>query len=146
MFTFDVSDITIKLYWRELFMAHAIVEYSANLEDKIDVQGLVDKVHDTCIKTGVFPLTGMRTRAARRDRYKIADGNMEACFIHLQVKLGPGREENVKQKAMEKIFETLTSYVEAIYATTPVALSIEIFELPAVLRINKHNLNNYITK
>ena len=127
-------------------MAHAIVEYSANLEDTINMQGLVDKVHDTCIKTGVFPLTGMRTRAARRDIYKIADGNLEACFIHLQLKLGPGREEAVKKKAMEEIFETLTSHVESLYATTPVALSIEIFELPAVLRINKHNLNNYITK
>ena len=47
-------------------MAHAIVEYSANLEEKIDLKGLVDEVHDACIKTGVFPLSGLRTSAGRR--------------------------------------------------------------------------------
>ena len=127
-------------------MAHAIVEYSANLEEKIDLKGLVDEVHDACIKTGVFPLSGMRTRAARREIYKIADGNLDACFVHLQLKLGPGREEAIKKKAMEEIFESLTLYVKSLYDTSPVALSIEIFELPTVLRINKHNLNNYIAK
>ena len=113
-------------------MAHAIVEYSANLEEKIDLKGLVDEVHDACIKTGVFPLSGMRTRAARRETYKIADGNLDACFVHLQLKLGPGREEAIKKKAMEEIFESLTLYVKSLYDTSPVALSIEIFELPPV--------------
>jgi 5-carboxymethyl-2-hydroxymuconate isomerase len=62
------------------------------------------------------------------------------------LKLGPGREETIKKKAMEEIFESLTLYVKSLYDTSPVALSIEIFELPPVLRINKHNLNNYIAK
>ena len=88
-------------------MAHAIIEYSANLEDKVDLANLVDQIHAACIKTGVFPLTGMRTRTARRDTYKIADGNQEACFIHLLLKIGPDRKEIVKKKAMEEIFESL---------------------------------------
>ena len=125
-------------------MAHAIIEYSSNLEDKVDLEGLVDQIHDACIETGVFPLTGMRTRTARRDTYKIADGNLEACFIHLQLKIGPGREDSIKKKAMEDIFEALSSYMKPLYDTAPVALSIEIFELPPVLRINKHNLKDYV--
>ena len=52
-------------------MAHAIVEYSANLEDKVDLDNLISTVHEACLNTGVFPLTGMRTRGARRDYYKI---------------------------------------------------------------------------
>jgi len=125
-------------------MAHAIIEYSSNLEDKVDLEGLVDQIHDACIETGVFPLTGMRTRTARRDTYKIADGNLEACFIHLQLKIGPGREDSIKKKAMEDIFGSLCSYVKPLYDTSPVALSIEILELPPVLRINKNNLKYYV--
>mgnify|MGYP001185555523 CR=1 FL=1 len=125
-------------------MAHAIIEYSSNLEDKVDLEHLVDQIHDACIKTGVFPLTGMRTRTARRDTYKIADGNLEACFIHLQLKIGPGREDSIKKKAMEDIFGSLCSYVKPLYDTSPVALSIEILELPPVLRINKNNLKDYV--
>ena len=94
-------------------MAHAIVEYSANLEEKIDLKGLVDEIHDACIKTGVFPLSGMRTRAARRETYKIADGNLDACFIHLQLKLGPGREEAIKKKSYGRNFR-ITNLVRKI--------------------------------
>ena len=126
-------------------MAHAIVEYSANLEDKIDVDVLIDIVHDACLASGVFPLTGMRTRGVRRDHYKIANGKIDACFIHLQLKLGPGREEDVKKKAMEDVFEALGAFVQPLMDTSPLALSIEIYELPAALRINKHNLNNYVS-
>ena len=125
-------------------MPHAIIEYSANLENHIDLEGLVDRIHGACIKTGVFPLTGMRTRAARRDNYKIADGNRQACFVHLILKIGPGRAEEINKKAMEDIFEALSSYMKPLYDTAPVALSIEIFELPRVLRINQHNLKDYV--
>ena len=126
-------------------MAHAIVEYSANLEDKVDLDNLISTVHEACLNTGVFPLTGMRTRGARRDYYKIANGKIDACFIHLQLKLGPGREEEVKKKAMEKVFEALRAFVQPLMDTSPLALSIEVFELPAVLRVNKHNLADYVS-
>ncbi len=126
-------------------MAHAIIEYSANLEEKIDLDGLIGAVHDACLTSGVFPLTGMRTRGARRDHYKIANGKLDAGFIHLQLKLGPGRDEEVKKKAMEDVFEALRDFVQPLMDTSPLALSIEIFELPAVLRINKHNLADYVS-
>ena len=127
-------------------MPHAIVEYSANLEEKLDLDGLIDAVHEACIGTGVFPLTGMRTRGARRDHYKISNGKIDACFIHLQLKLGPGREEDVKKQAMEHVFGALQDYVQPLMDKSPVALSIEIFELPPVLRINKHNLADYLSE
>ena len=113
-------------------MAHAIVEYSANLEEKIDLKGLVDEVHDACIKTGVFPLLGMRTRAARRETYKIADGNSDACFVHLQLKLGPGREEAIKKKAMEEIFESLTLYVKSLYDTSPGSVGNVVYDVRGI--------------
>ena len=67
-------------------MAHAIIEYTANLESQIDLDELVEIIHDACITSGVFPIQGMRTRTARRDKYKIADGNKDASFIHLLLK------------------------------------------------------------
>ena len=126
-------------------MAHAIIEYSANLETRINLNNLVNEIHEACINTGVFPITGMRTRAACRDNYKIGDGNPDACFIHLLLKIGPGRSENAKKKAMESVFDALSTFVEPLYNVSPLALSIEIFELPLVLRINKHNLRDYIS-
>ena len=70
-------------------MAHAIVEYSANLEDKVDLDNLISTVHEACLNTGVFPLTGMRTRGARRDYYKIANGKNRRMFHSSSIEARP---------------------------------------------------------
>ena len=47
-------------------MPHLNIEYSANLEEELDVQALVDRIHETALETGIFPLGGVRTRAEAR--------------------------------------------------------------------------------
>ena len=54
-------------------MPHLIVEYSANIEDQIALDALLDKLHTCAAGTGVFPLGGLRVRARRADAYRIAD-------------------------------------------------------------------------
>jgi len=125
-------------------MAHAIIEYSANMEAKIDLDGLIDCIHAACIETGVFPLSGMRTRAARRDYFKLADGNPDAGFFHLVLKIGPGREEEVKLNAMNHIFDAFHDFIKPVFETSPMLTSIEVFELPPELRINKNHIKEYL--
>ena len=56
-------------------MPHIIAEYSANLEDSLDVQALVDDLHEAAIASQVAELPGIRSRAARRAHFRVADGN-----------------------------------------------------------------------
>ena len=44
-------------------MPHLIVEYSANIEDQIALDALLDKLHTCALGTGVFPLD-VQQRAA----------------------------------------------------------------------------------
>ena len=44
-------------------MPHIVVEYSANLRERIGLHPLLERLHETAIATGVFPLGGTRTRA-----------------------------------------------------------------------------------
>ena len=74
----------------EEIMPHLIVEYSANLEPALDIATLVEALHEAALETGVFPIGGMRTRAARRDLYRIADGHADNAFIHVQARIGAG--------------------------------------------------------
>ena len=76
-------------------MPHFIVEYSANLESAADIKGLVAAVHKAAIQTGVFPLKGTRTRAARREVYEIADGHADNAFVHVTARIGRGRSVEV---------------------------------------------------
>ena len=57
-------------------MAHFIYEYSANLPSTLlDLQTLMAKMHATAARTGVFPQSGMRSRAFRCDEFYLADGD-----------------------------------------------------------------------
>lgn len=49
-------------------MPHVVVEYSANIRDRIDLPRLIETLHATAIATGVSPEGGTRTRAAERTR------------------------------------------------------------------------------
>ena len=54
-------------------MPHLIVEYSANIENEIALDELLDKLHARALETGVFPLGGLRVRAHRAEKFRIAD-------------------------------------------------------------------------
>ena len=61
-------------------MPHIIIEYSANLEERLGLDGLMDTLHAAALVTGVFPLGGLRVRAHRADRYRIATCRVTACL------------------------------------------------------------------
>ena len=125
-------------------MPHQIIEYSANLESQIDIQELVDFVHEVATGIDVFPLGGLRTRAARRDYYKIADGHPDNAFLHLTWKLGSGRPEEVRKAAGDLMFGKLCGFLEPVYAGSPLAISFEIQEIHPTLTYKKNNLREHM--
>ena len=56
-------------------MPHFILEYSANIKDELNLDGLFKALNETAMETGVFPLGGIRFRALRCDDYLIADAD-----------------------------------------------------------------------
>ena len=56
-------------------MPHFTIEYSANLDSRLDMAEVVEVVRKAAIETGIFPLGGIRVRAIKCEHYAIADGN-----------------------------------------------------------------------
>ena len=125
-------------------MPHIIIEYSDNLEKKIKLETLIEKVHATAIDTGVFPLAGLRVRAAKREHYKIADGHPDNGFIHIELKIGPGRDKKTKISALKQIFASVEAYLKPVHENGPLAMSAELNELDSELRVNQNNMHKYI--
>src|SRR5690554_6687868 len=100
-------------------MPHIVIEYSANLDGALDIQGLVDAVHEAALGAGVFPAGGARTRAARRTHYRVADGRPEAAFIHVTVRVGAGRDEATRRRAGQALFDTLCAQTQAVFDSRP---------------------------
>ncbi|MDX2205056.1 MAG: 5-carboxymethyl-2-hydroxymuconate Delta-isomerase [Hyphomicrobiaceae bacterium] len=127
-------------------MPHLIVEYSANLEAALDMGHVIGALHAAALETGVFPIGGVRVRAARRDLYKIADGHPDNAFIHVEARIGAGRAPEVRQKAAETIFARLKAATAEEFARRPLGLSLEIVEIDPVGTLKHNNLHEAVAR
>jgi 5-carboxymethyl-2-hydroxymuconate isomerase len=127
-------------------MPHQIIEYSANLESKMDVQALVDGLHQVAMDTDGLPVGGLRTRTARREQYQVADCDPDNAFVHVILKLGHGRPVEVRRAYGEKLFAALCELLEPVSSASPLAISFEIQQIDPELTWKKNNLREYMTK
>lgn len=125
-------------------MPHLIVEYSANLEGDLAMRAIVDAMHAAALETGVFPIGGLRVRAARRDLYRIADGHPDNAFIHVQARIGAGRPPEVRAKAAEIIFDRLKAVTADVFARRPLGLSLEVVEIDPIGSLKHNNLHEAV--
>ena len=126
-------------------MAHFILQYSGNLNATDEtIQELFCALHKAAEDTGLFPLKGLRSRAYCCHQYRLADGNPNHGFAHLEVKLGAGRSLQQRQDVAEKIFTVFTHHFDAQMQHQGVALSFEMQELDPILKYNKNNIQDYL--
>jgi 5-carboxymethyl-2-hydroxymuconate isomerase len=119
-------------------MAHFIYEYSANLpEDALDLPGLMEKMHAVAAQTGVFPLSGMRSRAIRCETFRVADGAPDKGFINLSMKVGHGRDQQTRLACGQLLFDALVEHLQPLLETRPVAVSFEMRELEELVKFNR---------
>lgn len=122
-------------------MPHITIEYSSNLEKAIQISQFIEKLHNAAAGTGVFPLAGIRTRAARRDDYRVGNGNPENSFIHVTARIGPGRDLPTKKLVGQTLFDAASTYLDSVFSSRPLALSLEIQELSVDLMFRKNNMH-----
>ena len=121
-------------------MPHVFVEYSANVEEEMDLDRLFERLVDVAVDTGVFELEGIRVRGVRRDRYRIADGRPENGFVHVVLRVGHGRPEETLKAAGDRIYDAVCGHVEKLFERRPFNVSMEIQEIHPRLTFKKNNL------
>jgi len=127
-------------------LPHLIIEYSANVEDRIALDELLDKMHARALETGVFPLGGLRVRAHRTEAYRIGDCAAENGFVHVTALIGHGRPLDVRQRAGEALFAALTEHLKSLYDQSPLAISLNVQEFHPVLNFKQNNLHAYVKR
>ncbi len=127
-------------------MPHQIIEYSANLGTRIDIDALVTVLHETAADIDALPVGGLRTRAVAREHYRIADGHPDNQFVNVMLRLAPGRPPEVRKAAGERLFAALCDFLAPTFASSPLAISYEIQEIDAELRWKQNNLRDYLAQ
>src|SRR5215813_555400 len=106
-------------------MPHFTIEYSANLDQRVDMAKVVEVVREAAVETGIFPLGGIRVRAIRCEHYAIADGRNDYGFLDMVLRLGEGRDLATRKQAGEYIFRALSTYLDPVFASGKFALSFD---------------------
>jgi 5-carboxymethyl-2-hydroxymuconate isomerase len=127
-------------------MPHLVIEYSANIEDAFDLDALLDRLHATAIETGMFPIGGIRIRAYRADRYRIADCAPDNAFVHVTAIVGSGRPISRREAVSQQLFAALSEELEPLAARSPLAISFNMREFDPVLNFKKNNLHEYVER
>jgi 5-carboxymethyl-2-hydroxymuconate isomerase len=111
--------------FEETDMPHFTIEYSANLEARVDMGKIVEIVRKAAVETGIFPLGGIRVRAIPCEHFAIADGSPHHGFLDMVLRLGEGRDLATRKKAGEHIFRALSDHLDPVFATSQFALSFD---------------------
>lgn len=114
-------------------MPHFHIEYSANLEEIVDIDQFCEVIRAEAAKIAAFPMPGIRVRATRVDHYAIADGDPKHGFVDICVRLRAGRASDVKQDAIQRIFNAAKAFWAPAMVTHSIALSAEMRDIDAEL-------------
>jgi 5-carboxymethyl-2-hydroxymuconate isomerase len=106
-------------------MPHFTIEYSANLDDRLDIGAACEVVRKAAVETGIFPLGGIRVRAVKCEHYAIADARQDYGFLDMVLRIGEGRDLPTRKTAGEHVFQALSRHLDRVFASSKFALSFD---------------------
>ncbi len=121
-------------------MPHLTLEYSANLEDRTDVQALCNVALKAACSTGVLELSATRVRAIRCDHFAIADLAKANAFVDGSLRIGKGRSEEDKRQLGKAVYDAMREFCAPLYEGNSFALSLELREIDSVLSWKENSI------
>lgn len=122
-------------------MPHMIIDHSANVADKVDMDGFCAAVHAAMLETGLFEIGGIRVRALRADHFVVADADPANGYVHMTLRIGVGRSVEDRKRAGDAIFKAASEHLAPLLSEPHFALSFVIEELDAELSWKKNSIH-----
>lgn len=127
-------------------MPHITVEYTSNIKQTANINELLQKINKTLINEGdVFPTGGIRSRAIELHDYVVADGIGDDAFVHVTLKIGPGRTDAVKKSVCKNLFSMMENHFSTLFEERYFALSLELHEFSPGNMYRKNNIHERYT-
>jgi len=105
-------------------MPHIVIEYAAPLEQEVDIQALVEAAFAGAEASTLFDPAAIKARAHAVDAYWT--GGDKQPFVHITVKLLPGRTNAQKKALSASVFDAVAAMLKP-----DIALSVEVNDLDA---------------
>ncbi len=125
-------------------MPHVMIDYSPNLEGRLDVAALCSTLRDAAVATGILPLAGVRVRATAATHVVIADGNPDHAYLDISLRLRGGRSQGDKARATAAIFAVAETFCADVLATSSLMLSFEMRDIDPLLSPKVSSIRRYL--
>lgn len=125
-------------------MPHIQIDYSPNLEARLDIAGFCTVLRDAAVATGVLPLAGIRVRATACTHVVIADGNPDHAFLDITVRLRAGRAPEDKSRATAQIFAAAQAFCADVMQSSSFMLSMEMRDIDPDLAPKASSIRSYL--
>lgn len=125
-------------------MPHLAIQYSRNLEERLDMAGFLRVLRDAAVETGVFPPAGIRVRAFAADHVLIADGDPQHGFIDISIRLRGGRSDADKARATAHIFAAAEAFCADDLASNSLMLSLEMRDIDPALSPKTSSIRRFL--
>jgi 5-carboxymethyl-2-hydroxymuconate isomerase len=127
-------------------MPHVIIECSSNVGGRANLHAIVEAMHTAALETGVFPIGGLRVRVNESEIFRIADGDPANAFVHVELRIGAGRDLATRERAAKHMFDALTAVLADAFERTPIGISLELNEIVPETSHKLNNLHEYVEK
>lgn len=108
-------------------MPHIIVEYTDSLTS-VDVPELLFELHEDLAAKDTIDIHAIKTRAIPVQYTIVGDGDEPDKFIHITLKLLPGRNDDLKKVMAQSLHDTARKHC---VRDKSISLSVEVAELHA---------------
>ncbi|MEO8835534.1 MAG: 5-carboxymethyl-2-hydroxymuconate isomerase [Caldimonas sp.] len=128
-------------------MPHVNIQYTANLEATADMPTLCKALAEVIVAqrdgagARLFPIGGTRVLAYPAPHFAVADGADDRAFVYLDVRIASGRERERVVATGEALIGVVRRHFEAIFASRPIGITLQIAEGAPVFDVKHSNLH-----
>ncbi len=129
-------------------MPHLVILYTDNLEKETDMMALCRELADTMIDQRdddsdeqVFPTGGTRVFAYPARHFAVADGKDDYAFVYLNLRMGLGRSDAVKERAGQALLARAKKHFAALYEKRLIGITLQIDEGQEVYNAKHSNIH-----
>ncbi|MCE2951231.1 MAG: 5-carboxymethyl-2-hydroxymuconate Delta-isomerase [Alphaproteobacteria bacterium] len=111
-------------------MPHIIIEFSKGACEKPTLESFFERAHNFVVEALPTQLSSCKSRALEHTIFRVGEGNPEDAFIHLTLKVLPGRAPETLEKVSQGLLTLLSEHLKKEGVThKKTGLSVEIQEL-----------------
>ena len=90
-----------------------MIEYSRDIEEKVEISDLVDTAHKAVSDSGLFAEANIKTRAFACSHYRVGTQGRDS-FVHITVRALSGRNGEQKKALSELLIKSVSPLLEHV--------------------------------